>query len=123
MDEKKKGIERARVEHCPSCGSTLTKNNMFFSKGKRVRVYIECGECGEFVARYTLLSYTSDKSYESLLRKMRFTRTSSGKSTMKMVEGFEEDVKKEFEHVIALVRTNEDKRHIEDIILEDDLLE
>ena len=117
--EKEKGIESARVEHCPACNSVLTKNNIYFCKGKKPRVYIECGECGTFVARYTLLSYTSDKSYESLLRKMRFTRANSGKRTLKMVEGFEDDVKKEFEHVLKLVKTDEDKRHVEDIIAED----
>ena len=117
--EKEEGIESARVEHCPACHSVLTKNNIYFCKGKKPRVYIECAECGKFVARYKLLSYTSDKSYESLLRKMRFTRANSGKRTMKMVEGFETSVKKEFEHVMCLVKTHEDKRHIEDIIAED----
>ncbi|MBN2184744.1 MAG: hypothetical protein JW746_05405 [Candidatus Krumholzibacteriota bacterium] len=117
--KKEEGRESARIEHCPSCNSVLTKNNIYFCRGETPRVYVECAECGIFVARYALISYTSDKSYESLLRKMRFTRANSGKRTMKMIEGFETSVKKEFEHVLELVKTDEDKRHVEDIIAED----
>ncbi len=117
--EKGKGQESARIEHCPRCNSTSTKNNMYFSKGKKIRVYIECAECGEFVARYTLTGYTSDKTYESLLQKLRFTRINSGKRTMKMIEGFEDNIRKEYEYVLELVRNDEDSRHIEEILAND----
>ena len=92
--------ESARTEHCPRCDSTSTRNNMYFCKGEKIRVYIECAECGEFVARYTLSAYTSDKSYESLLRRLRFTRINSGKRAMNMVECFEDDVKTELMRVM-----------------------
>ena len=36
-----------------------------------------------------------------------------------MVEGFGDDVKGEFEHVLELIRTHEDGRTIEEIIEED----
>ncbi len=117
--EDDKGSESVRIEHCPACDSVLTKNHVYLCKGEKPRVYIECAECGKFVARYTLLSYTSDKSYESLLQKMRFTRANSGKRTLRMVEGFEDEVKKEFEHVLEIVKTNEDERYVEDIIAEE----
>ncbi|MCK4538302.1 MAG: hypothetical protein KAV42_05840 [Candidatus Krumholzibacteria bacterium] len=111
--------ESARTEHCPNCDSTSTKNNMYFCKGEKIRVYIECAECGEFVARYTLSAYTSDKSYESLLRRLRFTRINSGKRAKNMVECFEDNVKTEFDHVLSLIKQNEDERMIENIIEED----
>jgi hypothetical protein len=71
------------------------------------------------VSRYTLSGYTSDKSYESLLEKMRSIRLNSGKRALDMVEGFDADVRGEFEHVLELIRTSEDSRRIEEIIEED----
>ena len=112
--------ESARLEHCPKCGAVETKNNVHFCKGKKIRIYIECAKCGQFVSRYTLSGYTSDKPYESILARMRTIRLNSGKRTLEMVEGFGDDVRGEYEHVLELIRTQEDDRKIEEII-EDDL--
>ena len=114
-----KGAESARLEHCPKCGAVETRNNIYFRRGKKIRIYIECAKCGEFVSRYTLSGYTSDKSYESILEKMRTVRLNSGKRTLDMVEGFGDDVRGEFEHVLELIRTGEDERKIEEIIVEE----
>jgi ribosomal protein L32 len=116
---EKKGAESARLEHCPKCGAVETRNNVYFRRGKKIRIYIECAKCGEFVSRYTLSGYTSDKSYESLLEKMRTIRLNSGKRALAMVEGFGDDVRGEFSHVLELIRTQEDERKIEEIIEED----
>ena len=113
------GQEGARLEHCPGCGSVDMRNNMYFCKGQPVRVYVQCASCGEFVARYTLRAYTSNKTYESLLRRMRSAKLTSGKRTLRIVEGFGEDVATEYKHVLDLVTTQEDQRRIEDIIAED----
>ena len=113
---EKKGAESARLEHCPECGAVETRNNVYFRRGKKIRIYIECAKCGEFVSRYTLSGYTSDKSYESILARMRTIRLNSGKRTLDMVEGFGDDVRGEFEHVLALIKTQEDERKIEEII-------
>ena len=117
---EKKGTESARLEHCPQCGAVETKNNVYFRKGKKIRIYIECAKCGQFVSRYTLSGYTSDKPYESILERMRTVRLNSGKRTLEMVEGFGDEVRGEYEHVLELIRTQEDNRKIEEII-EDDL--
>ncbi|MCK4549486.1 MAG: hypothetical protein KAU49_04930 [Candidatus Krumholzibacteria bacterium] len=117
---ERQGTERARLERCPKCGANETKNNVYFRRGKKIRIYIECAKCGEFVSRYTLSGYTSDKSYESILARMRTIRLNSGKRTLDMVEGFGKDVRGEYEHVLELIRTQEDNRKIEEII-EDDL--
>jgi hypothetical protein len=113
------GQERARLEHCPDCGSTELRNNVYFCKGQPMRIYVQCAGCGQFVARYTLRGYTSNKTYESLLGRMRFTKLTSGKRTLHIVEGFGDDVATEYGHVLELVKTQEDRRRIEDIIAEE----
>ncbi len=113
------GHESARLEHCMKCGSTDVKNHVYFCKGQRIRVYMQCARCGEYVARYTLFGYTSDEPYKSLLQKMRFAPLVSGKRTFGIVEAFGKDVQGEYEHVMELVRTREDRRRIEEIIEED----
>jgi len=110
------GQDRARLEHCPECGSVDMRNNLYFCPGQRVRVYVQCASCEEFVARYTLRGYTSNKSYESVLSRLRDTRLSSGKRTLRIVEGFEDSVAEEYSHVLDLVKTQEDDRRIEEII-------
>ena len=117
-DDSYKEPESARLEHC-RCGSTEVKNNVYFEKGTRLKVYVECARCGGYVARYTLLRYTSDEPYESLLRKLRFTRLNSGKRTLKLVETLGRDIEEEFAHVLELIRTREDKRRMEEIIEDD----
>ena len=120
MSEKKNTVdESARLEHCMKCGSTEVKNNLYFCRGQRARVYVQCVKCGEYVARYTLGGYTSDEPYEALLQKLRFTRLTSGKRTFKMIEEFGEDIEEEFVHVLELIRTDEDQRRVEEIIEED----
>ncbi len=116
---KKKGSERARLEHCPKCGAIETKNNVYFRRGKKIRIYIECAKCGEFVSRYTLSGYTSDKPYESILARMRTIRLNSGKRTLDMVKGFGDEVRDEYEHVLEMISTQEDDRKIEEIIEDD----
>jgi hypothetical protein len=113
------GRERARLEHCPECGSVKMRNNVYFCRGQRLRIYVQCADCGEFVARYTLRGYTSDKTYESLLARLRDTRLTSGKRTLRIVEGFGAGVQEEYGHVLDLIKTAEDQRRIEEIIEED----
>ena len=117
-DDSFKGPESARLEHC-RCGSTVVRNNVYLEKGKRMKVYVECARCGGFVTRYTLLRYTSDEPYESLLRKLRFTRLNSGKRTLRLVETLGGDIEEEYTHVLELIRTSEDTRRMEEI-MEDD---
>lgn len=116
---EKKGAESARLEHCPHCQSVETKNYVYFKRGEKIKVYNECARCGRFVSRYTVTGYTSDKTYESLLLRMREWRLASGKRTLGIIEAFGEDVQKEYEHVREMVSRMEDPRKIEEIIGED----
>lgn len=111
--------ETARIERCPQCGSTATRNNIYFIKGEYIKVYVECADCGAFVSRYTLRGYTSDKTYESLLRKLRSSRFNSGKRTMRTIELYGKDVAEEYDHVRRMIKKSEDKRKMEEIIEED----
>ncbi len=113
------GRERARVEHCLKCNSTSMKNNMYFRRGRDVKVYVQCTECGEYVASYVLSGYTSECNYESFLHSLRFTRLSSGKRMLRKMNTYAAAVKEEFEHVLELVRTHEDTHLIENIIEEE----
>lgn len=113
------GRERARVEHCLKCNSTSMKNNMYFRGGRDVKVYVQCTECGEYVASYVLSGYTSDCNYESFLHSLRFTRLSSGKRMLRKMNTYAAAVKEEFEHVLELIRTQEDTHLIENIIEEE----
>jgi hypothetical protein len=111
--------EFARLERCSECGSTEIRNNVYFCKGNPIKVYLQCSSCGGFVARYTLKGYTSDKTYESLLGRMRFAKLTSGKRTLHIVDAFREHVAREYEHVLGLIKTEEDQRPVEEIIEEE----
>jgi hypothetical protein len=117
--KKKKGAESARIEHCPHCQSVETKNYVYFKRGEKIKVYNECARCGRFVSRYTVTGYTSDKTYESLILRMREWDPAGGRHTLGIVEAFDEDVQREYEHVRGMISKMEDPRKIEEIIGED----
>jgi hypothetical protein len=95
------------------------KNNVYFCRGQSIRVYVQCASCGEFVARYTLRGYTSDTMYESLLERLRYTRLTSGRRAMRIIEEFGAEVTDEYGHVLELIRNAEDERRIEEIIADE----
>ena len=111
--------ERARLEHCPECGCTDMKNNIYIRRGDSVKVYVRCSSCGAYVARYIISGYTSAKHYESFLHSLRFTRMSSGARMLRKMDDFAEDIEKEYAHVIELVSQCEDQDPIEKIIEEE----
>jgi hypothetical protein len=95
------------------------RNNLYVSKGAPAKVYVQCADCDEFVARYTLRGYTSNKTYESLLERLRFSRLTSGKRTLHIVEAFGGEVDREYRHVLDLIKTQQDKRPVENILEEE----
>ena len=111
--------ERARMEHCLKCNSTSMKNNMYFQRGRDIKVYVQCADCGEYVASYVISGYATECDYESYLRSLRFKRMSSGKRVLKKMRDFAENVRAEYEHVLELIRTREDDHLIPDIIEEE----
>ena len=118
-DGEQNGRERARMEHCLKCNSTSMKNNMYFQRGRDIKVYVRCADCGEYVASYVISEYATECNYESYLRSLRFKRMSSGKRVLRKIRDFAGNVREEYEHVLELIRTQEDDHLIPDIIEEE----
>jgi hypothetical protein len=107
------------MEHCMKCGSTSMKNNMYFQRGRDVKVYVQCADCGEYVASYVISGYSTDCTYEAYLRSLRYRRMSSGKRILKKIQDFDDKLHAEYEHVLELIRTHEDEHLIPEIIEEE----
>ncbi len=69
---------KTKREHCKSCKSKNMQNYVMMEPGEDLTVFVECADCKEFVARYTLKFYTCEDPYRSFLRRMRNQRMSSG---------------------------------------------
>lgn len=109
-------MDTAKLETCPICKSVDHKNNVYVKKGDKVKIHVECADCGSFVARYTLLRYTSDKPFETLLRKLRCFQLSSSRDVLKDVEAFGLEIASEFEYVRSLVKEKNEQRKVEELI-------
>ncbi|MEO0076200.1 MAG: hypothetical protein ABIK33_04955 [candidate division WOR-3 bacterium] len=110
-------MESAKKETCPKCKSTVLINNVLVKTGDNIRVYVECANCHCFVARYTLLTYTSDKPYEVLLRRLRCLEYASGKKALRELEEYNKYIEQEFLHAKSLAACEETKT-IEEMIKE-----
>lgn len=111
-------MEKIKRERCPKCGSTELENIFQVKQGEPVRVFVRCSKCKSFVARYTLKCYTTNKTYESYIENYK-GESESGQKTLKEIEFLSQDIKEEFERLNKLLETAEEKRKIEDIIIED----
>lgn len=109
-------MENAKKESCPKCDSTNLINYVHVKTGANIRVYIECAECHSYVARYTLLTYTSDKPYEVLLRRLKCLEYSSGKKALRELEEYSRNIESEFDHVRTLITSTETEKTVEDMI-------
>jgi hypothetical protein len=107
------------MEHCMKCGSTRMRNNMYFVTGRDVKVYVQCADCDEYVASYVISGYATECNYQSYLRSLRFKRMSSGKRVLKKIQDFDDKLRAEYEHVLELIRTQEDEHLIPEIIEEE----
>ncbi len=112
--------ERIRFEHCPGCGETEVKNILRRARLRSLEVFVECRSCGEFVARYEVLRYTSNKSYEDLLSRLGARGGDSARRIMQVMAGFDDDVAAQFRIVQALARQEEDPKKIEEILQEEE---
>ena len=106
----------SKREHCPKCHKTDLPNYIHVEPGHDIEVFVECSDCREFVARYTLKTYTSDDFYRSYLRFIHQRRMNSGTSTKKALEDFKNSIKRDFEKVKKDVKEHEETRRIEELI-------
>lgn len=95
------------------------RNNVYFHPGGDVKVYVQCAECGEYVARYIISGYTSERRYESFLRSLRLDCHSTSRRTRRAFKALSGDFDREYEHVLDLIKKNEDQHPIEEIIEEE----
>ncbi|MBS4015376.1 MAG: hypothetical protein KGZ86_02950 [Candidatus Latescibacteria bacterium] len=110
-------MENAKKEACPKCNSENLINYVHVKTGEHIRVYVECADCHHYVARYTLLTYTSDKPYEVLLRRLKCLEYASGKKALRELEEYSKNIEAEFNHIKSLT-TTELAKTVEDMIKE-----
>ncbi len=108
--------DRSKREHCPSCDGVEMHNHVLVRPGKDVAVFVACADCGEFVARYSLKSYTCDDPYRSFLRLMRQQRMASGSLAASKASGFADELKEEFDLARRLSAEREETRDVEDLL-------
>lgn len=110
----------AKRERCPKCDSINLINNMLVEEGQPIKVYVQCCECGAFVARYTLEYYTSNEKYESLLNYCIKSHADSGRRMSRKIRTYSEEIEEEFKRCKELIKKGEDDRRVEEIIEEKD---
>jgi hypothetical protein len=89
------------VQKCQACQSRDLRNVLV--RDEKQYVYVQCRDCGEFVARYILASggyFHAGKGYESFLRSIERDGgiTSARESTLSF-ESTEQEALKEFDQV------------------------
>jgi RNase P subunit RPR2 len=109
-------IRRSKREHCPACDSVAMHNYVHVNPGEDVSVFVECADCGTFVARYTLRAYTCDDPYRSYLRLMRTRGHESGALAHKAGEEFSAKLWADYAEVKRLVQEREEIRDVEDLL-------
>jgi hypothetical protein len=97
-------MEAAKVEQCSECNSFRLKNNVYVRTGRPTTVYVECADCGAFIAKYVLSSYTTDAKFSSMLETIFRERWASAKRISHAIRVFSKEVEREFERVKQLVR-------------------
>ncbi|MCB0548704.1 MAG: hypothetical protein KDD19_14080 [Phaeodactylibacter sp.] len=103
------------VQQCQHCGSDKMKNILFRQTGEPDKVYVQCQDCGQFVASYALAPlgyYHHGKGYESFLRSIyRSGEFMSGRNFKRQ---FEQRIGQEvaaFEEVMKKLRIREEKKN------------
>lgn len=102
------------IQRCQFCSSRNMKNILTRSPGQSDKVYVQCQDCGAFVASYQIAPmgyYHHGKGYDSFLRSLhRGGEFMSGRSVQQMYLDRKEDEEDGFEEVQqALVRKAERK--------------
>jgi hypothetical protein len=109
-------VRRSKREHCPQCDAVAVHNYVHVSPGSDASIFVECAECGAFVARYTLRAYTCDDPYRSYLRLMRAREHDSGALALKTSEEFTKRLWEDYRLVKELVSRDEETRDVEDLL-------
>ena len=102
------------VQHCQKCNSAQLKNILLRENGEPDKVYVQCQNCGEFVASYIIAPmgyYHHGKGYESFLRGViRSGEFSSGRNLQQIFVNRKESEVKKFEQAKKLLEFKEQDR-------------
>jgi hypothetical protein len=111
---------KAKKETCLKCGATDLENLVRVEEGKPLKIYVRCSRCRAFVARYIVATYTSDMSYESLLKILRSSQLSCHdcRGSMRELEAFSRQVQEEFQRTEQQVEKKPENRLIVEILEE-----
>jgi len=114
------GTVKAKKETCLKCGATDLENLVRVEEGKPIKVYVRCARCKTFVARYIVSTYTSDMSYESLLRVLRTSQLScyDCRGSVREIEALSEQVQEEFKKTERQVEKQPENRLIVEMLEE-----
>jgi len=99
------------IQKCQKCQSTKMKNILFREIGQQDKVFVQCDNCKEFVARYILAKqgyYHHGKGFESFLRSLtRSGEFMSGRRVLDMFEEVKKEAKRAYNEVLKLLEEKE----------------
>jgi len=111
---------KAKKETCLKCGATDLENLVRIEEGNPLKVYVRCSRCRTFVARYIVATYTSDMSYESMLKVLRSSQLACHdcRGSMRELEAFSRQVQEEYEKTEQQVEKEPENRLIVEMLEE-----
>jgi hypothetical protein len=88
-------------QQCQKCQAYDTRNILVREEGQPQTVFVRCGQCGEFVARYVLSDYYHHgRGFESFLRSQQVGVAESGRDLMHEFKRIQEDALTGYQHVL-----------------------
>ncbi|GAB5554979.1 MAG: hypothetical protein Sapg2KO_45700 [Saprospiraceae bacterium] len=110
---KTKSVE-LHIQKCQACESTKLKNILYRQTGRADKVYVQCQDCGAFVASYAIAPrgyYHHGKGYESFIRGIsRGGEYMSGSRIKRLFIEHKEREIQTFEKVLELLKERDKKK-------------
>lgn len=101
------------TQKCQNCQSINMKNILYRQAGKADKVYVQCQDCGEFVASYVIAPrgyYHHGKGYESFLRGIsRSGEFMSGNRVKRLYKEHKEKEVQTFDKALSLLKNREEE--------------
>lgn len=110
ITNKTKAME-LHTQQCQNCQSDKLKNILYRKSGKADKVYVQCQDCGSFVASYSIAPrgyYHHGRGYESFLRGIaRGGEFMSGSRVKRLYVEHKEREVENFKKVLELLKEKE----------------
>lgn len=96
-------------QQCPTCHSWQVENLEVRESGKSPTIYVRCCQCGELVARIQVAQlYALGRELESQLQGQGDSAAESGREVLESQRRIEEEVRGDFEKVVAALQSNQE---------------